>query len=842
MKRDRSRDGWKKRLAGPGISIATLLLFTLAVVGPSISARQSQEKTDVHDSDTRNAATSEWPLVGGDLGGRHYSALKQINLQNVKSLGGAWVSDTLDDGASSRSTAVMKDGRLFFNAGSRVYALNAKTGEVIWKYKTDSRPVPGDLLALQRAGFGLPNAQGVGVGDGLVFVGLMDGQVLALRQTDGSLAWGRQVGQDPPPKREGTQVSDAPMYWNGVVYVGMSADYGLRGRINALDAKTGRELWHFFVVPGPGEAGHETWPQDSDVWRRGGGGVWLPGTVDPDLGLVYYATGNAVAQFAGELRPGDNLYTVSVVALDMKSGKLRWYRQLVHHDLWEADISTPIVLYDAEVNGQRRKGLGAMRADGYLFLLDRETGEPLLPVEERSVPQDPLQKTAATQPFPVGEEGLLPDCSTWKNKIPAGFVLGCTYTPPSVNVPNLLAPGFSVRVTPMSYSPDTGYFYAQGVSAIAWRRRAEDPYYFGPNGQVPGLNAISILAAIDARTGKLVWKKEVPPTILGRGGSLASAGGLMFRLGDDGNMSAYNAATGEVAWQAQTGYAGGSGTPTSYEIDGQQYVAITSGPVVWAYKLNGNVPPRAAPRLPSPKKDDFSGPIEDTNQIETVSLQHDIDTTGNRYFIDEYSFNPYRIRLAMANGEARVTWVNNGRAVHTISALDNSWTTGPLNPAAQGSVVFNKPGSYTYICKDHPWSYGEIIVTPPESASDKTAANGALGEKLSSAGDSFAEQSQRGKGEYDKNCGSCHGQDLGGRDPAPALAGDTFSTHWLGRSVDDLFGRIHSTMPQSKPDSLPHQTYLDIVAFMLRANNVSVGKNGLSDDAAALKKLKISRQ
>jgi plastocyanin len=254
------------------------------------------------------------------------------------------------------------------------------------------------------------------------------------------------------------------------------------------------------------------------------------------------------------------------------------------------------------------------------------------------------------------------------------------------------------------------------------------------------------------------------------------------------------------------------------------------------------VPPRAAPRLPSPKKDDFSGPIEDTNQVETVSLQHDIDTTGNRYFIDEYSFNPYRIRLALANGEARVTWVNNGRTVHTISALDNSWTTGPLNPAAQGSVVFNKPGSYTYICKDHPWSYGEIIVTPPETESNKAAANGASGEKLSSGSDSFAEQSVRGKGEYDKSCGTCHGQDLGGRDPAPALTGDTFSTHWLGRSVDDLFGRIHSTMPQTKPDSLSRQTYLDIVAFMLRANNISVGNNGLSDDAAALKKLKISRQ
>ena len=688
----------------------------------------------------------------------------------------------------------------------------------------------------------MPNAQGVGLGEGLVFVGLMDGQVLALRQSDGTLVWGRQVGEDPPPKREGTQVSDAPIYWDGVVYVGMSADYGLRGRINALDAKTGRELWHFFDVPGPGEPGHETWPQNGDVWKRGGGGVWLPGTVDPDLGLVYYATGNAVAQFAGDLRPGDNLYTVSVLALDMKTGKLRWYKQLIHHDIWEADISTPLVLFDTELNGQHRKGLAAMRADGDLFLMDRETGQYLYPVEERPVPQDARTHTSPTQPFPVNRESLLPGCSTWKEKIPAGFVLGCTYSPASLSVPNLLATGFTVRVVPMSYSIDTGYFYAQGVSTISWRRRAEDPYYFGPNGKVPGIKSTGIFAAIDAKSGKLAWKKEVPAFLLGRGGSLATAGKIVFRLSEDGNFTGYNAATGEVVWHAQTGYAGGSGPSASYEIDGQQYVAVSAGPVVWAYKLNGSVPPATAPRLPTPSEGDFSGPVEDANQVETVSLQHDIDTTGNRYFIDEYSFNPYRIRVAMEKGEARVTWVNNGQMVHTISAFDDSWTTGPLNPAAHASVVFNKPGSYTYICKDHPWSYGQIIVTAESRGTGETASGESPTRAQSGGSDNFVQQASRGKSEYDTNCASCHGQDLSGREPSPALSGDAFLTRWVGRTVDDLFGKVHTTMPQAKPDSLSHSTYLDIIAFILQANNVSAGKNELRDDAASLKKVKISKE
>jgi PQQ-dependent dehydrogenase (methanol/ethanol family) len=829
----------KSRLAAIGVSSALLFLATFAALKPPAFARQPAASS-AEEQDIRNPATREWPVVGGDLGDEHYTALTQINLQNVKNLGGAWVSEKFEDGASSRSTPVIKDGRLFVTAGSRVYALDVKTGAVLWKYKTDNRPVPTDLLALQRAGFGLPNAQGVGIGEGLVFVGLMDGQVIALRQNDGTLVWGRQVGEDPPPKREGTQVSDAPIYWKGVVYVGMSADYGLRGRINALDAKTGKELWHFWVIPGPGEPGHETWPADSDVWKRGGGGVWLPGVIDPELGLVYYATGNAVAQFSGELRPGDNLYTVSVLALDMATGKLAWHYQVIHHDIWEGDISTPLILYDYNQGGKRNKGLAAMRADGWLFLLDRKTGKPLFDVEERPVPQDAIQKTSPTQPFPVGRESLLPDCSTWKDKIPAGFVLGCTYSPASLSVPNLLATGFSVRVTPMSFSPDTGYFYAQGYSGISWRRRAEDPYYFGPNGKVPGLKSTGIFAALDAKTGKIVWKKELPAGALGRGGSLATAGGLVFRLSDDGNFSAFNASTGELAWQAQTGFAGGAGPPASYEVDGQQYIAVTAGPVVWAYKLEGKVPPATPPKLPPTRNEDFLGPVEDTNQVETVSLEHDIVTTGNRYFIDEYSFNPYRARVVMQNGQARVTWVNNGRMPHTITALDGSWTTGVLNAAAHGSVIFTKPGNYTYICKDHPWSYGQIIVLSEAAGAATQTTAQTSGGAPPVAGGGFVEQAARGKTDYDKSCANCHGQDLSGRDPAPALTGDTFGLHWVGRSVDDFFGKIHSTMPQGKPESLSRQSYLDISAFLLQANNVSVGKEALKDDAT-LKTIKISK-
>jgi plastocyanin len=292
-----------------------------------------------------------------------------------------------------------------------------------------------------------------------------------------------------------------------------------------------------------------------------------------------------------------------------------------------------------------------------------------------------------------------------------------------------------------------------------------------------------------------------------------------------------------VKWQWQTGFAGGSGPSSSYELDRDQYVVVSAGPVLWAFKLGGTLSPADRPHISTARNDDFSGPVEDANQVETVSLQRDIDTTGNRYFVDEYSFNPYRIRVAMTNGEARVTWVNNGRMVHTISAVDNSWTTGALNPAAQASVTFHQPGNYTYICKDHPWSYGQIIVTAAAHAQATSVAKA----DNPGAAETFQLQASRGKDEYDKNCSSCHGQDLGGRDPAPALTGETFAAHWTGRSANDLFGKTHSTMPQNKPDSLPRQEYLDIVAFMLKSNNISVGDAALADNEEALKKIKLAK-
>lgn len=786
-------------------------------------------------------ASQEWTMVGGDLYNTRYSMLDQISRLNISRVRGAWISDKFDEGGASRATPVVAGGLMFVTAGRYVYALNAKTGTRIWRYRTvpdrdEKRSVPASAGRM-----GMPNARGVSSGGGMVFIGLMDGRVIALTQKSGKLVWSRQTGVDQP--RVGQWASSAPTYTNGVVFVGLSnGDYSLRGRFTALDANSGKVIWQKFSIPGPGEPGHETWPTFNDTWKTGGGGVWTNSPVDPSLSLVYFATGNAVPPFAGDWRPGDNLYTCSVLAVDIRTGKLRWYYQLVHHDVFEADIGTPMILYDTEVGEQRHKALAVMRADGYLFQLDRETGKPMLSVEERLVPQLASQRTSATQPFPVGGDSILMSCDDWRKQgIPAGFVLRCSaFTPsssppPSTDPPNVLAPFPNVRVFPMAYSPQTGYFYAQSRSWLRWARRAHDPYYLDWSEMVPGLKEYGTLAAIDGRTGKIAWKKSIPTTSLG-GAPLVTAAGLMFRSSGEGNVEAYDAATGELLWQFQTGMAGAEGPPATYEIDGEQYLAVSMGRAIWAFKLGGTIPPVRNPPARDEEADPFSGPIVDTTEIETTSLGHTNIEPGKRYFIDEYTFNPYRTRVQVGT---QVLFVNNGNVRHEIVALDGSWGTGPLNPSEQIWITFNNPGKYAYFCKEHPWSYGEVIVSAA-GASQGEAREGPGGTR--SRPRDFLAQAIKGKEQYDRNCSTCHGEKLGGHSPAPALMGNTFASHWENASAGELLDRIRSTMPQGKAGSLARDTYLSIVAYILQVNGISVGKAPLDGNLPeALKRVKLRR-
>jgi quinohemoprotein ethanol dehydrogenase len=663
-----------------GRAIATALLLTSSIAGAS----------------PERPAAGDWPAIGGDWANSHYSALHRVDTANVKQLGGAWVHKF--DGERSRGTPVVVDGKMFVTAGTHVYALDPATGDTIWSYKLDTPPI------------GL--FKGVAVGQGLVFVGLMEGDILALDEKTGAPVWKQAIAEKAAPGGQGGQwVAGAPAYIDGLVIAGLS---GVRtpvdrndGRIAALDAKTGAVKWVFHVVPGPGEAGHETWPQDNEIWKKGGGAVWVTPAVDRTLGLVYLGTGNPIPELGGEERAGDNLYTASVVALDIKTGKLRWHYQLTHHDIFEMDLGTPLVLYDGKAGGKAHKGIGVMRTDGYLFLLDRATGKPLLPVEERPVPQSARLKTAPTQPFPVGADQVGPNCVD-KDAVPAGFKTGCYFDVVDTDTPNLITPVVNMRSSPMAFSPATGMFYATGVVSPLWLQRWDDPYVYsgdGVNG-VPGMKWHGIMAAIDAKTDKIVWQKTMPYRIENGSGVTATAGGLLFHGEPDGNLQAYDAKGGDLLWQFQTG-ADVIGPVAAYEAAGQQYVAAMSAGALWAFKLGGTVAPWPAPPAP-PTESSFRGRVEATDHIQISAV-----LTDNRAIVksidykDEYVFKPLRAKVKAG---ATVTWINDGKLSHSATARDGSWSTGEIAPGQSATVKFDKPGTYTYSCTDHPWSYAQLVV------------------------------------------------------------------------------------------------------------------------------------
>jgi quinohemoprotein ethanol dehydrogenase len=690
-----------RRMGGLGI-VAALLL------GPGLLALQRPRQP-------QGPPPREWHVVGGQPGNARYSTLDQINSTNVTKLGGAWM--TRLSGTLRQATPVVKNGVMYLSSSDRsVYALNAKTGAILWEQRLQQVPGP----------------RGVAVADdvGMVFVPQtnvrLNGSVTALSAENGSVLWSHTLAADPVTGRR-SGVSAAPTYVNGLLIVaGTGGDDGQRCPVVALDVKTGKEVWRVYTVAGPGERGHDTWPQDNDAWKFGGGAVWTTPAVDPELGLVYIGTGNASGDafgvgplnahpllsaqpqpaLAGEKRKGDNLFTASVLAVDLKTGAYRWHYQLTRHDIWEMDVSTPLVLFDTVGGGPPRKGIAAMRTDGYLFLLDRSTGTPLLPVEERAVPQDRRLNTTPTQPFPVGDQ-VVPNCVE-PSVLPPGFVGDCFFSPAPMYRPNVMEPFAGVRQSPMSYNPGTGYFYVAASVAPWWMTR------YGWTRAVPGTKQYGILAAIDSRTNRIAWQRRMPHQLGFGGGSMTTAGNLVFHGEPDGNIQAYDAKTGDLIWQFQTGFGADSPVMT-YEIDGEQHVAIAprDGDAVWAFKLGGRIRPLNPPPAP-PTEVPFAGPIDRASTV-TIGVdvrERDMDRLDGVSIDDYATFQPLRVRVGAG---AAVTWKNAGRMPHTATVRGENGNTGTIQPGSSASITFEKPGSYTYACLFHPWLSGQVIVDPPGS-------------------------------------------------------------------------------------------------------------------------------
>src|SRR6202142_2445525 len=413
--------------------------------------------------DLSQPSGKEWLTVGGDWRNSRYSTLDRINHGNVKDLKGAWVTH-LGSGLGSKysleGTPLVKDGVMYVTTGNDdVFALDARTGALIWEHRS------GIDQNISTVCCGWDN-RGVALGEGKVFLGYLDGTFVALDAETGKLLWQTRIGQ----WQEGYTITSAPLYYKGVVYTGVSGgDMGARGKVTALDGKTGKELWHFWTAAGPGEIGGDTWPPPGDAEpfhanaatlkdthqdRQGGASVWQAPAVDPELGLLYFSTGNPVFG-EGAHRPGNNLFSASIMALHL-DGTYAWHYQVVHHDLWDFDCPSPVILFDQVYGGVKRKGIAEACKTGWIYMLDRTNGKPLIGIDEKPVEKDARGATAPTTPFPKGD-AVMPQCPQ-----PLGaWVAKCIFSP-IYDKPVLISPGGNGGGdwAPMAYSPKTGYFYA----------------------------------------------------------------------------------------------------------------------------------------------------------------------------------------------------------------------------------------------------------------------------------------------------------------------------------------------------------------------------------------------
>ena len=537
-------------------------------------------------SDWNAPAGKDFPLAGGSLGNQRYSSLTQINRTNIGRLGGAWMIQLADGEpvGTLSATPVVVDGVMYLGAGrGDIIAVNAATGATIWRHKTT---------------FGGQNNRGVAVAEGKVFTGQAGSRLVALDQKTGALLWEAKVMEPPAGRRGAGGTPGATIYAGGRVFAGVSGgEGGVRGQFSAFDARTGRELWKFNLVPGPDEVGNDTWEGES--WMRGGAPLWTHPAVDPELGLIYVPAGNAWPDQDGSVRGGDNLFTASIVALDLKTGTYRWHFQEVHHDVWDYDNPLPPVLADIDYKGARRKILIHGGKTGLIYILDRVNGKPLVGIEERPVPQERSNKTARTQPFPLGDSPV-PICPE-AGSVPAGSRSSCVFGAFRPDLPVVMTPGTQggLNWAPVTFSPQTNLFYVPGSMINS----QFDKGFSRPGGQPRA----GTLSAMDPTTNRIVWQVRTKYPLATGSGLLSTAGGLLFNGQSDGNLVAYDITNGNELWRFQTG-AGADAPVATYEVNGEQYVAILStgnsfqlsggGDKLWAFKLGGTVPQAAPPPAP----------------------------------------------------------------------------------------------------------------------------------------------------------------------------------------------------------------------------------------------------
>jgi alcohol dehydrogenase (cytochrome c) len=494
-----------------------------------------------------------WTTYSGNYLGHRFSPLAQITPANVSGLHVKWAHQF--ESPRTETSPIVVDGVMYITAPNSASALDARTGRELWKW---SRPIPKDY---QSIGFGRVN-RGPAILDNHLFVATLDCYLVALDIKSGAERWSTKVEDYKP----GYSMTLAPLAIKGKVLVGVSGgEAGIRGFVDAYDAATGKQSWRFWTVPAPGEPGHESWPRDAklkDTWKTGGGSTWVTGSYDPDLNLVYWGIGNPGPDWNADSRPGDNLYTCSLVALDGDTGALKWHFQFTPHDTHDWDSTHVPVLLDGEVRGVKRKLVAVANRNAFFYVLDRASGE-----------------------FITGREYAK---QTWaKGLDDRGHPMVLPNTEPSAEGtmawPNLN--GATVWFSP-SYSPKTGLFYVsvREIGSIYYKREADykPGTFFAGGGEagIPNSEKSGAIRALEVATGKLRW--EFPLHTASWSGVLSTAGGLVFSGSDEGNFFALDALTGKPLWDFQTGGAIAS-NPISFTVDGKQCVAIAADRVLYVF-------------------------------------------------------------------------------------------------------------------------------------------------------------------------------------------------------------------------------------------------------------------
>jgi glucose dehydrogenase len=564
------------------------------------------------------ADISDWPSFGRDYSSQRFSPATQINTQNVKKLAQAWVYKS-GISASFQTTPIVQNGVMYLSLPfNDVVALNAKTGKELWRYNHDKR-------ADWKMCCG-PANRGVAVANGKVFVGTVDARLIALNATTGAKEWDIDVvegaitteGQDALNKNDpnsarkvtggtGIGIAMAPVVYKGKVIVGITGvGYGLHidnptadaplgavigvagrfgrpGFLAAYDVNDGKRVWQFDTIPDKGWEGNFTETTEDGVQfnrdvaqekadlakypdsaRFGGGSAWSTPAIDAQSDTLFFGTGNPSPQMNDISRPGDNLYTVSLIALDVNTGARKWHYQQVPHDLWGYDLASPPVLFNYLLNGKSIAAVGQASKTGWFYIHDRATGK-LLKKSDAFVPQQNMFKKATF-------DGIV---------VYPGILGGSNWSPVSVDEKNqrvfiagIHAPiKYTLHETPAS----------NGKAAIRYAASepTQDPRW-------------GLLSSIDLASGNIVWQSKTTQPLIG--GVLATAGGVLFTGEGEGNFNAYNSQTGELLWQAKSEF-GVNAPPITYSIDGVQYVAVASGGnSIFGYKQGDAVLVYAIPK------------------------------------------------------------------------------------------------------------------------------------------------------------------------------------------------------------------------------------------------------